>query len=83
LQGLTIQYAGPDEDLMRPKPSFSLSLKEVTAPDEIMGLLALNLSWWKTGFAAIAGLLFPQTRHRRNSSHNGQPNSTMGWRLLS
>jgi hypothetical protein len=28
-QGLTIQYNGPDEDLMRPRPSFSLGLEEV------------------------------------------------------
>jgi hypothetical protein len=30
LQGLTVQYDGPDEDLTRPRPNFSLSLKEVT-----------------------------------------------------
>lgn len=28
-QGLTVQYDGPDEALMRPKPNFSLSLKDV------------------------------------------------------
>jgi hypothetical protein len=28
-QGLTIQYDGPDEDLMRPRPNFNLSRQEV------------------------------------------------------